>query len=259
MEVGLMKNKPGLFAVLIVLAALFLFFSPALASDEDYSLVFRREFGVGMPGAVQGHMSMTIKGNLDAVEKVVYIIDGQEMASMTAPSLKFQFNTDEYPAGKHTFYALVTTKTGETKQTAPISVSFIAADEAGALTRKIFIAIGAILLMAALVSVLLTKRQLEASKAESVSADGLWGAAICPKCGRAFTRTVIGLNLISNRYEPCPHCRKWSMTQRATKDEIEQAERKLKATIAETLPETTLAKIRGVDLDQIEESKYTEL
>lgn len=254
-----MKSKSGFVAVLIVLAALCLLVSPAMASEEPYSLVFKREFGVGMPGAVQGHMSMTIKGNLDAVEKVVYMIDGQEMASMTAPSLKFQFNTDDYPAGKHTFYALVTTKTGETKQTAPISVSFIAADEAGALTRNIFIGLGAILLMAALVSVLLTKRQVEASKAEGVSADGLWGAAICPKCGQAFTRTVVGLNLIGSRYEPCPHCGKWSMTQRATKDEIERSERELKASIAVALPETTHANIRGVDLDQIEESKYTEL
>ena len=106
-----MKSKSGFVAVLIVLAALCLLVSPAMASEEPYSLVFKREFGVGMPGAVQGHMSMTIKGDLDAVEKVVYMIDGQEMASMTAPSLKFQFNTDDYPAGKHTFYALVTTKT----------------------------------------------------------------------------------------------------------------------------------------------------
>lgn len=254
-----MKSKSGFVAVLIAFVAIFLLASPVLAAEEPYSLVFRREFGVGMPGAVQGHMSMTIKGNLDAVEKVVYMIDGQEMASMTAPSLKFQFNTDDYPAGEHTFYALITTKTGETKQTAPISVSFIAADKAGALTRNIFIGLGAIFLVAILVSVLLTKRQVEASKAEGVSADGLWGAAICPKCEQAFTRTVVGLNLIGSRYEPCPHCRKWSITQRATKEEIEHTERKLKATIAETLPETTHANIHSVDLDQIEESKYTEL
>jgi len=254
-----MKNKPGLFAVLIVLAALCLLVGPAMASEDPYSLVFRREFGVGMPGAVQGHMSMTIKGDLDAVDTVVYMIDAREMASMTAPSLKFQFNTDDYPAGEHTLYALVTTKTGETIQTAPISVSFIAADKAGALTRNIFIGLGAIFLVAILVSVLLTRRQVEASKADGVSVAGLWGAAICPKCGQAFTRTVVGLNLIGSRYEPCPHCGKWSMTQRATKEEIARSERELKASIAETLPETTQADIRDIDLEQIEDSKYTEL
>lgn len=254
-----MKKKACFLAVLIAVFVLSLLVSPALASGEAYSLVFRREFGVGMPGAVQGHMSMTIKGDLDAVEKVVYMIDTQEMASMTAPSFKFQFNTDDYSAGQHTFYALVTTKTGETKQTNSISVKFIAADEANLIIRNVFIGVGAILLVTVLVSVLVTKHQVETSKSGGVSVAGLWGAVVCPNCGRAFTRTVIGLNLLSKRYEPCPHCRKWSMTNRATKEEIEQAEQKFKATIAEEISEPIRSDSQDDKFDLIEESKYTEL
>ncbi len=254
-----MKNKSGIVGVLIAVFVLFLLVSPALANGEAYSLVFRREFGVGMPGAVQGRMSMTIKGDLDAVDKVVYMIDGQEMANMTAPSLKFQFNTDDYPSGQHTIYALITTKTGETKQTDSISVTFMAADEANVIIRNVFIGVGAVLLVTVIVSVLVTKRQLDASKSDGVSTTGLMGATVCPNCGRAFTRTVIGLNLLGKRYEPCPHCRKWSMTNRATKEEIEQAEQKFKATIAEEISEPIRSDSQDDKLDLIEESKYTEL
>lgn len=254
-----MKSKSGFVAVLIAFVAIFLLASPVLAAEEPYSLVFRREFGVGMPGAVQGHMSMTIKGDLDAVDTVVYMIDAQEMAVVTAQSLKFQFNTDDYPAGEHSFYALVTTKTGELIPTAPIMMKFIAADEARTLTRNVFLGIGAILLVVVLAGVLLAKRQVKASKAHGVSTAGWWGAAVCPKCGRAFTRTLVGLNLLFKRYEPCPHCGKWSVTQRATAQEVDQAERKLKAAIADDLPESASLTERDDVLDQLEESKYTEL
>ena len=254
-----MKNKQNRVAFIVAIVVLFLVVSPVLASDGDYSLVFKREFGVGLPGAVQGRMSVTIKGDLDAVDTVAYMIDAQEMAVVTAQSLKFQFNTDDYPAGEHSFYALVTTKTGELKQTAPIMMKFIAADEARTLTRNVFLGIGAILLVVVLAGVLLAKRQVKASKAHGVSTAGLWGAAVCPKCGRAFTRTLVGLNLLFKRYEPCPHCGKWSVTQRATAQEVDQAERKLKAAIAEDLPESASLTERDDVLDQLEESKYTEL
>ena len=94
-----MKNKQNRVAFIVAIVVLFLVVSPVLASDGDYSLVFKREFGVGLPGAVQGRMSVTIKGDLDAVDTVAYMIDAQEMAVVTAQSLKFQFNTDDYPAG----------------------------------------------------------------------------------------------------------------------------------------------------------------
>lgn len=252
-------NKQKFVSVLMVFVALIGAVSPVMAIEEAYSLVFRREFGVGMPGAVQGHMSMTVRGDLDAVDKVVYLIDDQEMATMTAPSLKFQFNTDDYPAGEHMLYALITTKGGETIKTASFSVSFIEAGKANAITRKVLIGIGAILLFTILLSVLITKRQVEESKTEGLNMVGLWGATVCPKCGRAFNRNVFGLNLISKRYEPCPHCGKWSMTRRATKEEIEEANQKLKAKIAEDLPKTTPSYLRDIECDHIEESKYTEL
>ena len=204
-------------------------------------------------------MSMTVRGDLDAVDKVVYLIDDQEMATMTAPSLKFQFNTDDYPAGEHMLYALITTKGGETIKTASFSVSFIEAGKANAITRKVLIGIGTILLFTILLSVLITKRQVEESKTEGLNTVGLWGGTVCPKCGRAFARTVIGLNLINRRYEPCPLCGKWSMTRHATKEEIEEANRKLKATIEKDIPEIISADSHDIEREQLEESKYTEI
>jgi len=49
------------------------------------------------------------------------------------------------------------------------------------------------------------------------------------------------------------------MTNRATKEEIEQAEQKFKATIAEEISEPIRSDSQDDKLDLIEESKYTEL
>lgn len=39
----------------------------------------------------------------------------------------------------------------------------------------------------------------------------LGGERTCPGCGERYTPTIVGLNLLFRRYEPCPHCRKWHM------------------------------------------------
>jgi uncharacterized membrane protein YhfC len=45
----------------------------------------------------------------------------------------------------------------------------------------------------------------------------LFGQAICPECGQRYGRAWLGLNATGGRrYEPCPHCRKWHWTVKAT-------------------------------------------
>lgn len=33
----------------------------------------------------------------------------------------------------------------------------------------------------------------------------------CPGCGGRYKPTIVGLNLLFKRYEPCPHCKKWHL------------------------------------------------
>jgi hypothetical protein len=39
----------------------------------------------------------------------------------------------------------------------------------------------------------------------------LGGERTCPGCGERYKPTIVGLNLLFKRYEPCPHCKKWHL------------------------------------------------
>lgn len=251
------SRKLTLVSTLILVFVLGL--SPVLAQSEDYSLVFKREWGFGFPGVVQGRMSMTVKGDLDQVERVVYFMDDVEMLTGSAPKIKVFFNTDDYAPGDHGFYAVVTTKDGKTHQTASFSVRFISGTDARKSTRTLLIAIGAGILFIAIISFLFTRRRQEEHKKAGVIGTGPMGAAICPNCHQAFNLGIFGINLFTRRYVACPYCRKWSLVRRAKPEELAELERNLKAEIEEDISNTELDISRDEKLDELDETKYTEL
>jgi len=54
---------------------------------------------------------------------------------------------------------------------------------------------------------------------------GWYGSINCPKCGKDFERTILGLNLLLFRFERCPYCKKFSFTSRMVnmnKNKIEE-------------------------------------
>ncbi len=253
-----MKKQTRFLALFLAVCITAMFFLPVLAQNEGYQLVLKREWGVGMPGAVQGHMSLNLKGELEAVQTVTYVIDDKEMAQMTVPDIKFRFNTDDYPSGQHKLQALITLKDGSNSQSNLITIKFLAKDEAGNVTRNIFVGIGVLTVLIVLLTFAVSKWQNKKYQQSdrAVTGSGLYGAAVCPKCGQAFTRTIIGLNLMTHRYEPCPHCGKWSMTQRATPAELETAQ------ISEETPHESIVPQPDSlynEEEQIDQSKYTEL
>ena len=93
----------------------------------------------------------------------------------------------------------------------------------------IFGGIGAVFLLALviylLIQVLVFKRKptRKGQPGETYSY-GMLGAAICPKCGRPFSRHIWGLNMVVGKYDRCEHCGKWSITNRATPQELKAAE-----------------------------------
>ena len=55
----------------------------------------------------------------------------------------------------------------------------------------------------------------------------LFGYARCPECGHVYPRPWYGVNLSTfkkptQRYEPCPACRKWHMTEALSQEEVER-------------------------------------
>jgi RsiW-degrading membrane proteinase PrsW (M82 family) len=43
------------------------------------------------------------------------------------------------------------------------------------------------------------------------SGEGFLGSATCPGCGGVYPRSLLALNLLTKRFERCPHCRKWQL------------------------------------------------
>jgi RsiW-degrading membrane proteinase PrsW (M82 family) len=41
--------------------------------------------------------------------------------------------------------------------------------------------------------------------------ENILGSATCPGCGEVYPRSFLALNLLTKRYERCPHCRKWHL------------------------------------------------
>ena len=54
---------------------------------------------------------------------------------------------------------------------------------------------------------------------------GVFGGTVCPKCERPFGIHWWGLNIsFVGKYDRCPHCGKWSLVRRATREALMAAE-----------------------------------
>src|SRR6185436_10633364 len=53
---------------------------------------------------------------------------------------------------------------------------------------------------------------------------GLMGGAICPKCGRPFTRHWWGLNAGLSKFDRCDNCGRWSLVRAAPLEKLRAAE-----------------------------------
>ena len=51
--------------------------------------------------------------------------------------------------------------------------------------------------------------------------NGPAGGTICPKCHKPFARHMWAPNLISGKYDRCPHCHKWSFVTRVHPDVLQ--------------------------------------
>ena len=83
---------------------------------------------------------------------------------------------------------------------------------------------GAVVLLVVVVRLVAYRsRQGQSSPQEAPKSFGLAGGAVCPSCGRAFPRSVMGPNLLIGKLSHCPHCGKWSVRPRATEAELARA------------------------------------
>ena len=251
-------NLTLLFALLMSLLAVNAAVVHAQTPTPEYTIRFNRDFGYGAGSNVRGTFSLAISGDLEKVSSVTYFIDEKELATVSESPFKFQFNTDDQGFGWHAMSAEVTTSGGSKLTLSPVRYNFVSPQDEKSDMTKILIPIGGIVVGALLVSVLI---QFLGRKKKPVDPDvprdyGMLGGTICPKCGHPFPRSLLGINLVVGRLERCESCGKFSLTRRATPEELFRAEKAEREAARQASQAARVEPKKEDTADKLDDSKY---
>jgi hypothetical protein len=214
------------FALVIMLLA----FIPAqVAAQTESDLVLRlsRDFGFssGM-GQVQGVFTMKVSGPED-LSRVDFYIDNQKIGSVSQAPFNLRFQTDDYGLGQHSLSALGYTSDGSELRSNEINVEFVSAEQGWQAGLRIALPILVVVFGAMLISFVLMF--ISGGKAKQIAPGtqrnyGAAGGAICPRCGRPYSRHVFSPNLLLGKLERCPFCGKWAIVRARPLNELRAAE-----------------------------------
>ncbi len=203
--------------------------APALAQEEPLQLTLRlrRDWGYGGFGEIQGRFTMGVSGPED-LRQVVFWLDDQVMGEVRQVPWQWKFQTDSFPSGLHTLYAVGYTQGHRELRSNEIRTKFLSAGDARRATvRVILVLLGgtaAVLALAAALTLLISRRTGGRSEPTTSRHYGLLGGAVCPKCGRPFALHWWGANIgLSTKLDRCPHCDQWSRVKRASAQELANA------------------------------------
>jgi hypothetical protein len=212
----------ALFACTVIVAL------PAFAQSDQLQLTVRRNFGYGGGDQIQGSFRMAATGPA-GLTRVTFKVDDQVVATVTAAPFQVDFVTDTYGLGWHNLTAEGQTASGQTLTSAPRRYEFVAAAEGWAAAGRIVVPLlGALVLVGivvAIFTVLDTRRSRKSpTPLGAARRYGIMGGAICPKCGRPFSRHWWGLNAGIGKFDRCPHCGRWSVARAVPLDQLRAAE-----------------------------------
>lgn len=225
-----LHNRRHLFTPgLLILAMLLAIPIQALAQNNpELTLRMSRDMGYSSgTGQIEGTFSLKVSGP-DDLQKVVFLIDGQTMGEDSEAPFSLRFNTGSYETGVHTLSATGTTSDARTLNSQEIRVEFVPADEgfkaAGRIAIPILGITFGIMLLGYVLPMLFSRGKRSSLPLGAPRSYGMFGGAICPKCSRPFSMTLLGMNLLVGRLERCPHCGKFSLARRASPQMLRQAE-----------------------------------
>ena len=239
---------------------------PVLGQDGGLTIAVHKRFGYNMGSQIQGSFSIKARGPED-LATVTFTIDGAPLATMTAPPFEAAFQTRDYDLGWHEIAAEGTTAGGEALESPPLRFQFVSPEAVTKgmvrlLVPVLILIVGAIVLSA--VVPLFTGRNKQPRSPEAYTPGeprsyGMFGGTVCPKCGRPFGLHWWGLNVgLFSKYDRCPHCGKWSLVRRASREALVAAEAAESAARAATIAPPQLTEEEALR-EQLEDSRYTEL
>ncbi|MGZ3951583.1 MAG: Ig-like domain-containing protein [Flavisolibacter sp.] len=228
----------------------------AFAQTEELSLRMSRDFGYGgFNNDIQGLFSMKVTGPPDLV-KVEFFIDSQSIGEVTQSPFNLQFNTDNYPVGRHQLYAVGFSSSGQQYKSNIITSNFVPASVGNKAALQIVVPVLVIVFGAILFSFiipLVTGRGKP--KNLPLGAERNYGTSggICPKCHRPFALPLFSINLGLSKLARCPYCGKWNAVRIQSIAKLREAEKaELEWGKAEVLEETEEEKLHK----ELDESKY---
>ncbi len=233
-----MKNKllarigiVFLFVLVITLGS----FSPVFAQTPNapvYTMGLSRDFGYGNGSQIRGTFSAHITGP-EGITKVVYRIDGQELAEVSAAPFSYQFNTSSYAVGVHSLTAEVTTADGGVYTTPSRTYDFVSQAQEGEGMKNILFPVlgvlGGIMLVVVVAQTLLFRKKGASVPMGAARNYGVAGGSICPRCHRPTPRHVWGFNVGIGKLDYCENCGKWSVMRRMPIELLRGAEEAEKA------------------------------
>ena len=220
-----MKKRVLILFILTMLLSLLSLNAVFAQTESAFSISLQRNFGYGGFGNdIQGYFQIKLKGPLEQVQQVVYTLDGQAMGTVAASPFKLDFNTDDFLPGEHQLGATVKLLGQSEVQARTVQLQFLSPEGASQSVFKILIPLFGLIIGAALISSLVAGRTNRAHPGQQQNYNGLYGGAVCPKCGHPFPRSLLGVNLGFSRLERCPNCGKWISSKRATPAELAAAE-----------------------------------
>lgn len=227
----MMKLQRFLLSVILVITCLAALAQPAAAQDQDeeFRVNVRRNFGLSSGSQIRGTFTVSISGPEDQIERVTFLIDGEEMAQVDAAPFNYKFQTDNYGFGWHEISALVITRDGRELRPTARRFEFVSPEAEMEVIRRILVplGVGVVALMAVGVVIqFLVLRNTPASKLAPGAPRkyGLKGGAICPRCGRPYPIHWWSTNLGVRYFDRCDFCGKWALVRSMSPSALRAAE-----------------------------------
>lgn len=195
----------------------------AQETDTSLQLTVERDFGFSLGGRIQGKFTLKVTGPQDLTH-VEFLIDDVVVNTDREPPFHYSFNTGEYDLGLHRISGIGYTALGDVLRSPVRTFEFVSVEEglreASRIVIPILIGIGALIILAVVGTMLIGRQKGRPRIGEYDAA----GGALCPRCGLPYSRHVLSPNLLIGKLERCPHCGKWAIVRRASREALEKAE-----------------------------------
>jgi hypothetical protein len=253
-----------IFVLLITSLLLAVFPTAVRAQDEnpEYRLNVKRNFGFSSGSQIKGNFTSSIIGPAENVQSVTYLIDAQEMETISEAPFQYTFRTEDYEPDWHELSARVLTRDGRTIVTATRRFQFVTSEEEFAAVRNIIFPLlggifGLMLLMMGLQMTLLRDKTSKLAPGTARNY-GFRGGTICSRCDRPFAIHLWALNFGPWKFDRCDFCGKWAFVSRLNPDILRDAEQAELAAAKNDVPQISTPDEDEEMRKRLDDSRYIE-